>query len=178
MITLKSKIKDIQIDLKGNYIISLETNKKDIDFSYLQADKDYRVDIKVWHEKRSLDSNAYCWVLLDKIAEKLQTSKEEIYREIIKRVGVFQIIPIKPVAIERFAEKWSCKGLGWVVEDIGECKSLPGYHNIIAYYGTSTYDSKEMSRLLNEVVEEAKRQGIETLDEIELKNMVERWGQQ
>lgn len=175
MVSLKGKIKDIQIDLKGNYIISIETSKKDIDFNYLQPDKDYKVEIKVWHDKRSLDSNAYAWTLLDQIAEKLGATKEDIYKEIIKRVGVFQIIPIKPQAISKFMERWNNKGLGWICEDIGACKGLQGYNNVIAYFGTSIYDSKEMSRFINEVVEEAKRLGIETLDEIELKKLSERW---
>lgn len=125
-------------------------------------------------KQRSLDSNAYLWVLLDEIAKALKSTKEDVYREFIKRVGVFEVLPIKENAVDSFIRKWSAKGIGWVCENLQRSK-LDGYSNIIAYYGTSVYDGKEMSRLIDEVVSEAKKLGIQTLDDLELKNMAEEW---
>ena len=47
--------------------------------------------------------------------------------------------------------------------------------NYNAYFGSSGYDSKEMSTLVNGVVNECKEQGITTLDELEIDKMIGEW---
>ena len=142
--------------------------------SELANGKTYDVEIKEHREKRSLDANAYAWTLLDKIAEKLQADKIEIYRTIIKRVGVFDIVCVQEQAVERLVNNWSQKGIGWQYDT--DTSKIKGCVNVILYYGTSTYDTKQMTRFLDEVVEEAKRVGVETKtpSEIaELKSLME-----
>ena len=73
-------------------------------------------EIKEYRPKRSLDSNAYAWVLLGKLQDKLHIPKEDIYRDLIKNIGSFEIIPVKNEAVERFRQAWSNHGLGWVTE--------------------------------------------------------------
>ena len=55
--------------------------------SALEDGKEYVVEVKQYRKKRSLDANAYCWVLIDKLAEKLNVSKTEVYRREIKEIG-------------------------------------------------------------------------------------------
>lgn len=133
----------------------------------LGEDKELTVQIKQFTKKRSLNQNAYLWVLLDKIAEKVDRTKEEIYREFVKDYGVFQILPVKDEAKESFIAKWTKNGLGWITQELGQSK-LKGYTNIIAYFGSSTYTTKEMTRLMDAVVRECEELGIATmtLDEI------------
>lgn len=138
--------------------------------------RDITVEIKVKRKGRSLDANAYLWVLIGKLGEKLYKPDSEIYREYIKDNGVFQIIPIRKDAIDRWIQIWKSKGTGWVCEDLGACKNTPGYHNIKCYYGSSTYNSKEMSRLIDAVVADCKEQGIETLTPSELIRLKQEWG--
>lgn len=38
------------------------------------------IEAKKHRERRSLDANAYCWVLLGKLAEKMNIKAEEIYK--------------------------------------------------------------------------------------------------
>ena len=165
MITFKGKIKDIVKTFENEHILTITTKASNLsseDLMLLQGAKNgVKIDITQWREKRSLDSNAYAWVLLDKIAEKTRTTKENVYREIIKRVGVFEILPIKDVAVESFVKRWQSKGLGWVCESLGSSAKLQGFTKIVAYFGTSTYDSKEMARFLDEVIYEAKELEIE-----------------
>lgn len=141
----------------------------------LSDNKRVECEIKRQYTKRSLDSNAYLWVLLDKIAEKTNVSKLEVYKEFIKDYGVFEPLPIKDEAVDTFKHRWGSKGIGWICEVLGKSK-LQGYTTILAYYGTSTYDSKEMSRLVEQVVEQAKELGIETLTPREIEEMNKRWG--
>lgn len=179
MITFKGKIKDIVKTFENEHILTITTKASNLsseDLMLLQGAKNgVKIDIAQWREKRSLDSNAYAWVLLDKIAEKTRTTKENVYREIIKRVGVFEILPIKDIAVESFVKRWQSKGLGWVCESLGSSAKLQGFTKIVAYFGTSTYDSKEMARFLDEVIYEAKELGIQTLDERDLESLIKTW---
>ena len=91
------------------------TSNKIITYLLEQA-KDKQFEIKEYRPRRSLDSNAYCWVLLGKLQDKLNIPKEEIYRDLIKNIGSYEIIPVKNEAVERFRQAWSNHGLGWITE--------------------------------------------------------------
>lgn len=178
MITFKGELKDIVKTIDKQYILTITTRANNLpedEITLLKTAKNgVKCDLAQWHEKRSLDSNSYCWVLLDKIADKIGSTKEEVYKSFIKSVGVFETLPIKNTAVERFIKSWQSKGLGWVCEKLGESK-IPNYTNVLAYFGTSTYDSAEMTRFINEVVNQAKELGIQTLDELELKQLADEW---
>lgn len=179
MVTFKGTLKDVIFTLKNGVILSIESVDKCLTEDVLNGLKDskngLKIDMSKWREARSKDANAYCWVLLDKIAEATNSTKELIYREIIKRVGVFEVLPIKDVAVESFIKKWQSKGLGWVCEILGQSK-LKDYTNIVAYFGTSTYDTKEMNRFIDEVVQEAEGLGIQTETPDKIAEMKSLWG--
>ena len=137
--------------------------------------KEYVCTIQEKTNKRSLDANAYAWVLLGKIAKKVGIPKEDVYRNYIKDVGDnYEIVPIKKEAEERWVKNWQKKGIGWVCEVLGDSK-LEGYVNIINYYGSSTYDTNQMSALINLIVQDCKEQGIETMTPAELQRLMEEW---
>lgn len=138
-------------------------------------DKKYTADIKEYRERRSLDANAYCWVLLDKLAENLRLEKTEIYREMVKEIGGNSyIVPIREDVVEAYIRHWGHNGIGWIAEPLGKSK-IEGYINVISYYGSSEYDTKQMSRLIDLVVTECKEHGIETLTPAQLAAMKEEW---
>lgn len=136
-----------------------------------QPDKEY--EIKEHKQKRSLDANAYLWVLISKIQSVLNIPKETIYKDLIKDIGVYEVIPIKNIAVNKFCEAWHKNGLGWITE-ITKSK-LDGYTNVLAYYGSSEYDSKEMARLIDSTIEECRNLDIETKSDEEIKSLVENW---
>ena len=118
--------------------------------------KVYEADLKEHRKRRSLDANSYAWVLLGKLANKVCLPKEEVYREFVKDVGGnYEILPIRNDAVDKWITNWQGKGIGWVCDILGESK-LDGYTNVITYYGSSTYDSLQMSKLINLIVEECK----------------------
>lgn len=131
-------------------------------------------EVKPYRKKRSLDANAMCWIMADKIAQVIESTKENVYREIIKRVGIFEIVPIRNDAVDRWISSWNTKGIGWISEVLSDSK-LEGYTNTINYYGSSVYDTKEMSILLNELVEQAKELGIETMTDREKELLIAQW---
>lgn len=132
------------------------------EFENLKDDKELTIQVKEYVKKRSISQNAYMWVLLDKIAQKIGHTKEQVYKVYIKDYGVFEILPIKNEAVDGFITKWKKNGLGWIAENIGDSK-LDGYTKIIAYFGSSTYNTKEMSRLLEAIIRDCNEMNINTL---------------
>ncbi len=117
------------------------------------------VDYKKKH--RSLDANAYLWVLLGKLSEKMRIPPEEIYRNLIRDVGGnYDVVCVTEKAADALESHWSANGLGWVTERF-ESK-IPGCVNMRLFYGSSQYDTQQMSRLIDLVVAECKAQDIET----------------
>ena len=135
--------------------------------SSLEDGKTYTVEIKEKKEKRSREANSYAWVLLDKLAAKTHIPKEDIYRELIKNIGGnSEIVCVQNKAVERLRAGWKQNGIGWV-SDTFESK-IQGCTNVILYYGSSTYDSAQMHRLIDLIVQECEQQGIETMTREEL----------
>lgn len=134
----------------------------------VDSEAEYTVSIKRRKKKRSLDANAYMWVLLRELAFKVENSSIELYKYYVRGFGQYYVIPVREDAIEAFSEMWSSRGIAWFVDDIGPCRRTVGYHNLKAYYGTSEYDTKSMSRLIDEVVLDCKAQGIETMSREEI----------
>ncbi len=138
--------------------------------------KVYQADLKEHRKKRSLDANAYCWVLLDKIAACTGETVTDVYRTILRDIGGNSyIVPIRSDAVEHYMQIWQSNGTGWLCERLGECKNTPGYVNVKCYYGSSVYDTKQMSRLLDLIIQECKQLDIETLSPDKLAALKEDW---
>lgn len=140
----------------------------------IENGKDLKIEIKQYREKRSLDANGYCWVLADKIAKVIGNTKEYVYKKAIKSVGDFEVTPIKDEAVKKWISNWESKGIGWQSEVLSESK-LKGYTNIINYYGSSVYDSKDMAVLIDELIYEAKLLDIDTITPAEKEKMLKFW---
>ena len=135
----------------------------------------HEVNIEKHRQRRSLDANAYCWVLLDKLAEKLRMSKTDIYRQYIREIGGnCEIVCVLEHAADKLMDGWGRNGIGWITDKMPS--KLPGCVNVVLYYGSSTYNSAQMARLINMIVEDCKAQDIETLPPYKLDSMMEEWG--
>ena len=124
--------------------------------------------IELMSKKKTLSANAYLWKLCSEVACKVgNITKEDVYRNAIKERGIFE--HIKVANFDDFNERWSQLGTGWFCEEV----SVGGCVN--AYYGSSQYNRKELSAVIDYVVEEAREQGIETMtidEQKELLNLV------
>lgn len=135
----------------------------------------YDCEIRRHREKRSLDANAYCWVLIDKLAEATQIPKIDIYRKAIHEIGgVSDTVCVQKKAADRLVSGWASNGLGWFAEQ-GESR-LTGCVNVTLYYGSSVYDTDQMSRLIDYIIEDCRALEIETLPPEKLAAMKEEWG--
>lgn len=130
-------------------------------------------ELKQIRKKRSLDANAYFWVLADEIAKVVNTTKEQVYWHLVRRVGVFETLKFdSEAAMNRFKRNWRSNGLGWLTLTIDKENFV-----IQAFYGSSRYDTKEMSRLIDEAISEAKSLGIEVRPREEIDSMLKEWSE-
>lgn len=128
--------------------------------------KIYNLFLKLKTKSRSLDANAYFWVLVGKLAAALRVKPDEIYRQYVPDVGDnFELVPIKEEHIEDWDRMWCAGHTGRITD----------YHYIRCYFGQSDYDTAQMSRLIDMVVQDCKEQGVETMTPQELQRLVEEW---
>lgn len=133
-------------------------------------------EIRPKRKKRSLDANNFLWSLVGQIASAVGIPADEVYRRAIHEAGVYTPLPIKADAVDEFTRIWGAHGVGWIVDVLDDSK-LPGYKLVRAYNGSSTYDTTQMSRLIDYVVQDAKALGIETLTERERSLLLDAWSQ-
>lgn len=177
---LSGRISGASIDFStGKPTVSFEINEQN-DFKQMVDDLGKKerltIEVKPYRERRSLDANAYFFVLADKLAEKTGVPKETIYREAVKNVGgVSEVVCVKNSAVERLCEAWQRNGLGWQVDTIPS--KIEGCTNVVLYYGSSTYNTEQMSRLIDNIVQDCKAVGIETMTPDQIAEMKSRWGE-
>ena len=171
---LIGKIIDITKNIFNNKVrVTLEIDEDILEYLeqlHKLKEEKLSIEIKKYREKRSLDANAYFWVLLQKMAEMLKREKDELYEEMICKYGVFEHYIVKPKAVARTKEMWRA------VRELGEV-TVNGKTGIQlqCYFGSSTYDTKEMSVLIDGVVGECKEMGIQTLTPAEIEDMKRKW---
>lgn len=137
----------------------------------LDADKEYTAKISEKKKKRSLNANAYAWVLMDKLAAKTRIEKTEIYRSYVREIGGNSaLVCVQNIAVDAFCRAYEAKGLGWLTDRLPS--KLPDCTNVICYYGSSTYDTAQMARLIELIVQDCKEHDIETLTPAELSAMI------
>lgn len=143
-------------------------------------DKDYVIEIKQKKKSRSLSANAYMWELCGKISEELSKetpiSKDDIYRNAIRAVGIYKDFHnLLPNDAKTLMIAWQKIGTGWIAEQLDF--EQDGEHVVIrAYYGSSQYNSRQMSRLIDFIVQDAKALGIETMTPEQLSLIKDEWG--
>lgn len=170
---LNGKIKSVTLDLfKNKADLVFEVDREDTDtqeFQDLQKIEDLEITISRKTKKRSLTANAFCWTMIGKIAERLKTTKTAVYREFIKDRGIYRVLTLSDNAVGTFVHVWEGQGLGWLCDT--SKSQITGFTDVIAYYGTSSYNSAQMANFIDYVVEEAKGLGIETLTAREIEEL-------
>jgi len=139
----------------------------------------YTISVKQKRGKRSLNANGYAWVLMQKIAEELSknglyTSRNEVYKKAIVDCQAFQYVAVQNEHTDDFLRKWQAKGIGWIAIDCGECKNFAG-HTIQVFHGSSSYNTKEMARLIDCLVDECQQLGIDTKPKAEIDSLLAEW---
>lgn len=155
----------LTIELKGDFREQYEELK----------DKELDIEIKRHREKRSKSANSYMWWLCGEIAKKLdRESSEEVYLEHVLSGSVYKQIEIPEEAHDTLKASWNLHGIGWPFVKV-DYAERDGYIIVRLYYGSSTYNTKQMSRLIDGLVQDAQALGIETKPQEELDSLLASW---
>ena len=171
---MKARLVDLTMSFSGKQRLTIELDadfREDFDALH---DSTVEVTVKKYRKGRSLDANAYAWVLIDKIARRLKLSKAEVYRNAIRTIGgVSETYCALDKSVDRLCQVWSQNGLGWQTETFPS--KIEGCTNVILYYGSSSYDTEQMSALIDSLVQECKALGIETMPPEELESLIKNY---
>lgn len=148
-----------------------------VDKSALQnlpaQDKPMEIILQTIKKKRSLSASAYCWVLFNEIAKSIKSTAVNVYKAAIRDVGVYELMYMPICAVDRFIDTWNAKGDGWQAELLEA--EYQGLSCVKAYYGSSTYNTSEMARLIDWAIDEAEGLGIETLTPDQKNLLLQEW---
>lgn len=171
---LTGKLKSIQMDwLSNKWNITLELNEKPSEeINSILACENLNIELKKYRKKRSLDANAYAWVLMQKLAEAVGSDRESIYLQMLQKYSrEFTFVICKEKAVDKLKDLYrTCVDLGKV-----KVNGTEG-HQIQVFFGSSTFDSKAMSVLIDGIISECKEVGIDVLPPEKIERMVNEWG--
>lgn len=172
---MKARLHDLSLARDGAYLLTIATRENIGPLFDELHETDVDVTVKKHREKRSLDANAYFWVLVDRLAEKTRIPKTDIYRRYIREIGGnHEMVCVIDSAVKKLRNGWEHNGLGWQTDTMPS--RIPGCTNVILYYGSSTYNTRQMSHLIDMAVQDCQEQNIETLSPEKLAGMMEEWG--
>ncbi len=163
-------LKNINLDYitrKPEIILQIDADAADIE---KLGEKKLSVELKRYREKRSLDANALLWACIRDISQALGADNWEIYLQMLRRYGQFTYILVKENAVDAVKQQWrECEVIGEV--DVNGSKSI----QLLCYFGSSSYDVKEFSALLDGVISEMKELGLAAPPSGDMERSLERW---
>lgn len=175
---MRARLHDLSVARDGGWLLTIRTNENVGGLFDELHECDVDVTVKKYRKKRSLDANAYFWVLANRLAEKLRIDANGIYRSYVPDIGgSYEVVPVREDKIDAWEKVWCSGHIGRMIEDMGPCRNIKGYHYIRSYISSSDYDTGQMSQLIELVVADCKEQGIETMTPRELDALVSRWGE-
>lgn len=171
-------INDISIDFntrKPKISLLLDTNELNI-VEELKNENKLNIELKKYRKPRSLDANKYFWKLLQEVCDYKDIDTIEDYKRRVKELGIFKQFKIMTQDVKTFEKIWTDRGIAWFCETadttyIGDTE----FKIINAYYGSSSYNTKQMSRLIDNLVQDCKAVGIETKTPAEIKSLLNSW---
>lgn len=172
---------DLSRDWKTDQVHITFTIDNESVLQEIEKYKNSKLSIKVqkYRKKRSLDANSYMWKLIELLSIKTGIPRKEIYIDCLYKYGSFTFIPLRKKDIclaEDYYRIVRERGSQKVTDENGNVAEL---HILQCWKGSSKYDSKEMSRLIDGVLDECRIQGIpesEFLTPNQKAELLDKWG--
>lgn len=133
----------------------------------IQIGKNEEIEVK--KKKRSNNANAYFWKLLQQLCEEMNIDVIQEYRKRVKELGIFRQWEIETKDVPTFIHLWEDRGIAWFTEVVEQYEEKA---IINAYYGSSSFSSKQFSKLLENLIQDCKSVGIQTLDDLEIEELM------
>ena len=134
------------------------------------AGKVLSLTVKLFRKPRTKHQNDYLWTLCQAIAQAIGVSKEDVYRQVIRDYGQYEAVTVKDEALQSLVEGWQRdRGLGWFVDTM---TNYDGTTTALLYFGSSSYDTEQLSRLLDALVDECDTLGLDVQIPDEIKALL------
>lgn len=147
--------------------------KKQIMNWLFDQENDTNWDIREWKPERTRSQNSYFHVLVGKIAKVLKVSNTAVKNKLIADYGFYDA-DIGHVIVKDSLDYLEFEQLHLKPSTrTQEMANGELYRVFYVMRGTHTYNTAEMTRILDATIEEAKQLGIETLPPEELQRMKE-----
>lgn len=164
---IKAQIKGVARDwATGHNLITIDMLQGNINEINDLLDRDLTVELKRYHNRRSVNANRLLWECLGRQADALGGDKWDYYINALNKYGQYTMVEMPADAVERFKQIYR------------ECEVV-GDHNgqkqVLCYYGSSTYNTKEFARLLDGVIDDMKAAGIEVPTSEEMQAALKAW---
>lgn len=175
---MTGKLKDLMRLAGGEWVVSFVTRDDPGKLFDSMKNEPVDVQIKKASRKRSKNMNDFVWAMCTDIGKAMKPPlpKEMVYRQAIRDVGEYEPLPIRADAVETFRERWASKGIGWFAEIVDDSK-LKGYKLVFAYYGTSTYTSEQLSRVVDYLKQDMENMELPIpISKEEEARLLARWG--
>lgn len=177
-IAIRDSLTVHQLYEKSNLTLSVEPKYHDVlhDIAKtMHPGIEYDIEIKEVKPSRSLNANAYAWVLIGKLAEAIGIPPIEVYKLQVKDMYTYRDVLVKDEEFESSRREWIKDHKGRELEKLGPCKTQKGWTWCRQYRSSSDYDTKEMSRFIDLIVFECQQQGIETKTPQEIAALKQKW---
>lgn len=169
-------LQDLQRTLDGHLRVSFDIDEEEHTLEQIEAlkGKILTLEANEYKEKRSLNANAYFWVLCRDIAKAVAGDKETIYLMLLQRTNIYDVYEVFSEAVETFKTAFRYVETVYQYPAIvgGQERVINGLH---CYKGSSQYNAQEMQILINEATEEAHALGVSTWNEQEVDNLIKNW---
>ena len=164
-------IRDMFRGMDGKFTVSLNIEEEPGDIEKLK-DKRLRIKITEYKQKRSLDANALLWHCLGKMGKAFTPPRDkwEMYLEELRKYGKYSYVLMDQKAVDSFKQMWRETEIVGEV-DVNGRKAV----QLLCYYGSSTYNTKEFSVLLDGVIEDMKDLGVQPPIPEDIKSALEEW---
>ena len=136
----------------------------------LEQDSTKEWDLSEHKEKRSLDANGLLWACLQEIAQAIRSDKWSVYLQMLKRYGKYDYVIVKKKAVEAMKKQWRELEEVGTIDIHGETAV-----QLLCYYGSSTYNTKEFSRLLTGVIDEMREMGLTPPPDRQTQELLKKW---
>ena len=159
-------------DMQNRPLITLRVADRTFLNSEFLDGRELDLSLKEFKPKRSLNANAYMWALIGKIAEAMRISQDEVYHKVLCDYGTLEK---GDGCVQYVSIRADAKLTGWLYVHTKPIKTVDLEGKKFTHYalikGSSDYNTKEMSFLLDGVIYEAKELGIEVMTPEELERL-------
>ena len=181
---LKSRLKGVTKDfLTGAVNLTFEAPAVPREALDGLRDKDLRLTVKAWREKRTLDANAYYWALLSQLADALKISRPLLHNRLLSRYGedeqidgqtVYIVLPDtqRATLTAEQAETYHLRP----TSEIRPGRDGTPYRTWVMLKGSRGMETKQFSRLLDGLIDECNHVGIPTATPAEVERMMQAYG--